>query len=118
MELENTAEKIIGTAPITGGGTEGPDIGVSRGLAQKWGLQYVVIEHFTDANDWVLMADPKVYDTIEVDFLNGKQDPELFISDAATAYSMFKSDKIEIKIRHVWGIAVLDYRPFYKSVVS
>jgi len=118
VELENTAEKIIGTAPITGGGTEGPDIGVSRGLAQKWGLQYVVIEHFTDANDWVLMADPKIYDTIEVDFLNGKQDPELFISDAATAYSMFKSDKIEIKIRHVWGIAVLDYRPFYKSVVT
>lgn len=65
-----------------------------------------------DAEEWYLIADPGQYDTIEVGFLNGKKDPDLFVQDGNLG-TAFERDQIRYKVRIVWGKAILDYRTFY-----
>lgn len=79
---------------------------------------YIVVPYWTDATDWVAVADPAMINTIEVGFYQGKQDPELFVQDQPNVGSVFTADKITYKIRHIWGFAVLDYRGFYKNVAA
>ena len=68
--------------------------------------------------DWVLSADPANIPSIEVGFLNGQEEPELFVQDNPSVGSMFTSDKTTYKIRHEYGGAILDHRAFYKAVVA
>ena len=77
------------------------------------GLEAIECPLFTDANDWYLVAEG--VPTIEVGFLNGQEDPEIFVQDAPTVGSVFTADKVTYKVRHVWGLAVLDFRGFYKG---
>ena len=72
---------------------------------------------FTDANDWYLVADPAEMEGLEVGFLQGRVEPELFLADAPTDAQVFVADKIRYKIRHEYEADLLDYRAFYKSVV-
>lgn len=91
---------------------------------QKFGLEYVVIPQATDTNDWYLATDSKDIPTLEVGFLGGREDPELFIQDiptgdvSATTGGMFSADRIVYKVRHIYGVGVMDFRGLYKSVVA
>lgn len=72
-----------------------------------------VITHTTDVNDWFLCAGVDQVEQIEVGFLDGREDPELFVADSPTVGSLFSADKIEMKLRHIYSGAVLDYRGFF-----
>ena len=74
--------------------------------------------YWTDANDWYLAADPDDIPCIEVGFLDGREEPELFVQDNPTVGSLFTHDKIAYKIRHVYGGDVLDHRGLYKAAVA
>lgn len=64
-------------------------------------LQLVVLEELTDANDWYLAADPGECSSIEVGFLDGRETPELFVSDAGNgSLDLAAADGIRHKIRH------------------
>jgi hypothetical protein len=78
----------------------------------------VPVWYWTDANDWVLSANPLDVPTIEVGFLDGQEEPELFVQDVPTLGSMFSNDKLTYKVRHIYGGNVLDYRGLYKAVVA
>jgi hypothetical protein len=79
------------------------------------GLQAIEVPTFTDANDWYLIADPATVPTIEVGFYQGRQDPELLIQDQPAVGSVFTNDEFTWKIRHIWGLTVLDYRGFQRA---
>jgi hypothetical protein len=79
------------------------------------GLISIEVPTLTDTNDWFLIADPASVPTIEVGFYQGRQDPELFIQDQPTVGSVFTADKFTWKIRHIWGLVVLDYRGFQRA---
>jgi hypothetical protein len=64
------------------------------------------------ATEWYLVGDPSQFDTVEVGFLNGKKEPDLFVQDGNLG-TAFERDQIRYKVRIVWGKAILDYRPFY-----
>jgi len=81
-------------------------------------LQVMPVWYWTDVNDWCLSADPMDIPLIEVGFLNGSEEPQLFIQDNPSVGSMFSHDKVTYKIRHIYGATVLDYRGFYKGVVA
>lgn len=83
-------------------------------------LQLVVkpVWCWTDANDWCLSADTKKVPAIELGFLNGQEEPDIFVQDSPTAGSFFTHDRITYKIRHIYGAAVVEYRGLYKSVVA
>jgi len=85
-------------------------------LRQTWDI--ISVKHWTDVNNWYLAADPADIPTIEVGFLDGQEQPELFVQDMPNVGSMFSNDKLTYKIRHIYGGAVIDYRGLYGAVVA
>lgn len=83
-------------------------------------LQLVVraVWCWTDANDWMLSADPRKVPTIELGFLNGQQEPDILVQDSPTSGSFFTNDQMTFKIRHIYGGNAIDFRGMYKSVVA
>jgi len=124
VDLEDTAFKIchspvyVSAASYYSGGTASEAATTPNIVPQKFKTDYIVVPRWTDANDWIAVADPNMCPTIVVGFLDGKEEPEIFIQDQPSVGSLFYADKIVYKIRHIWGVAVFDYRPFYKHVVS
>ena len=80
--------------------------------------EIVPIWFATDADDWYLAADPADITGLEIGFLDGNEEPELFIQDNPTAGSVFTNDQITYKIRHIYGGAIIDYRAFQGSIVT
>lgn len=72
----------------------------------------------TDTNDWGLIADPGDVELLEVAFLNGREEPELFVADNPLTGQMFIADKIQYKQRHEYEWEIADYRGLDKSVVA
>lgn len=81
-------------------------------------LNIIPVWYWTDVNDWALVADPRDIPTLEIGFLDGREEPELFVQDSPTVGSMFSNDTLTYKMRHIYGGNVLDYRGFYKGVVA
>ena len=91
---------------------------LDKTFAQSLTLAILPVWYWADVTDWVLAANPMDIPTIEVGFLDGRQEPELFVQDAPTVGSLFANDTITYKLRHIYGGNVLDYRGLYKSVVA
>ena len=85
---------------------------------QQNALEILPVWYWTDANDWVLQADPMDLPTIEIGFLDGNEEPELFVQDNPTVGSLFTNDKVTYKIRHIFGGNVLNFRGADKSVLA
>lgn len=108
--LEEVAFQLATSAvaiPSSGNDTNIPNI--------HQGLQPIVLDYLTDANDWYLVADPALAPTIEVGFYQGRQEPELFVQDDARTGAVFTADVITYKIRHIYSGAVLEHRSFYRG---
>jgi len=73
---------------------------------------------FSDANDWGLLMPADIIDIVEMGYLNGRQEPELFVADSPQSEQVFVADKIRYKIRHEYAGAAIDYRSGYKAVVT
>lgn len=85
---------------------------------KQFAIEPIIVNHWTDATDWYMVADPRQYPTIELDFLNGREEPEIFVQDQPTIGSVFTADKVTVKIRHIYGADDLDHRGFDGNVVS
>jgi len=91
---------------------------LGRHLRGDGSMEVVVVDYWTDANDWFVVADGNRYPTIEVGFWQGREEPELFVQDDPTQGSNFNADKITWKIRHVYGGDILDHRTFAGGIVG
>ncbi|MBR9902080.1 phage major capsid protein [Thalassospira sp. SM2505] len=89
-----------------------------KNFIQAQNVQVVPVWYWTDANDWALSADKNDIPSIEIGFLDGNEEPELFVQDNPTNGSMFASDKLTYKIRHIYGGTPVDFRGLYKGVVA
>lgn len=80
----------------------------------------IPVAYWTDANDWVTVADPMKLPVLEISFLDGQEQPELFVQDLPNVGSLFSADKITYKIRHIYGGNVLvdGYKGTTKAVVA
>jgi hypothetical protein len=85
---------------------------------QSLSLEVVPVWYWTDVNDWVVSANLADIPMIEIGFLDGNEEPEMFIQDNPLVGSMFTNDEVTYKIRHIYGGNVMDYRGLYKSVVA
>lgn len=83
--------------------------------SQIWDV--IPVRHWTDANNWYLVADPADIPTIEVGFLDGKEEPELFVQDLPNVGSLFSNDQLTYKVRHIYGGGIMDFRGFQGNVV-
>lgn len=78
----------------------------------------VVVDYWPDANNYWLTASKDQLPMIEVGFLDGAQEPEIFVQDTPQVGSMFSNDSLTWKLRHVYGGAVMDYRGFAGGIVA
>lgn len=93
------------------------DTNVDIKFVQSLKPTIVPVWYWTDANDWCVSADPADVPTVEIGFLDGNEEPELFVQDNPTSGSMFSNDQLIWKIRHIYGGNVVDFRGLAKSVV-
>lgn len=105
-ELEDLANQLCNgeraVPSTTPGATDVPNL--------HRGLKPIVVDIWTDANDYFLSCDPSVHPTIEVGFLDGKVDPEIFVQDDEKTGTPFSSDEVTFKVRSTWGYAAADYK--------
>lgn len=91
---------------------------LDKTFVQALSLMTVPVPYWTDTSDWAISADVNDIPGIEVGFLDGNEEPELFVQDNPTVGSMFSNDKVTYKIRHIYGGNVIEYRGWDKSVVA
>lgn len=117
--------QTIASAPGAGSnifdkGTDNPLSGILPGDA-------VVREpFFSDANDWFLIADPADIPAFAIGFLNGNEQPFVGLKDPTVRSALgggmdpytFEFDLIAFKVRHDFGVAAVDPRGAYRSVVA
>ena len=89
-----------------------------RDFVQQLLYDVTPVPGWTDANDWVLAADPMMIETIEIGYLDGMMEPALMVQADEHYGSMFTNDQWTYKIRHIYGLTVMDYRGFYKGIVA
>lgn len=80
---------------------------LDKTFVQTVNPEVITVAHWTDASDWVTVADPQKLPVLEISFVNGQEDPELFVQDMPNVGSMFSNDKLTYKIRHEYGGVVL-----------
>jgi hypothetical protein len=72
----------------------------------------------TDANDWMMFADPNEVEIVELAFLNGQQEPQMLVADNPANGQMFVGGRIQYRITHDYEAEPVDYRGAYKAVVA
>lgn len=80
---------------------------LDKTFVQTINPEVITVAHWTDANDWCTVADPMELPVLEIGFLQGREEPELFVQDMPNVGSMFTNDKTTYKIRHIYGGDVL-----------
>ncbi|MDA8137919.1 MAG: hypothetical protein M0036_04625, partial [Desulfobacteraceae bacterium] len=78
----------------------------------------IELPFMTDATDWMMFADPNDGEILELAFLNGQQEPEMFVADQPAVGQMFTNDRIQYKLRHEYECEIADFRGAYKAVVA
>lgn len=77
----------------------------------------VVVDLWTDTNDWAAVADPRLYPSIGLGFRYGRT-PEIYSVSSPTAGLMFSNDVMPVKVRFFFAVGPVDYRGLYKSNVA
>lgn len=94
--------------------TEGSDLNARMNFARS---RVVVVDLWTDSNNWAACADPNLYPTIGLGFRYGRI-PEVFSVASPTAGLMFTNDTMPIKVRFFFAAGPIDYRGLYKANVA
>jgi hypothetical protein len=107
IDLEDVAFRLTESAQQPGTANNDPNIisNTERGIRRV-----IVVPQWTSATRWYIHADPSQITSIELGFLYGREDPELFAQTAETAGMVFTNDVMNHKIRHDYGGDWLDYR--------
>ena len=120
--LEFTAKAIINSPTITSGNTG--IVPTSNPLA---GAATVIVDPFLPAVDavygntaWYLFCDPALRPALRYGYVDGYEEPEVFVKEAAARALMggasdpfsgsFATDDIEFKLRFTWGQGLVDWR--------
>ena len=120
-DLEMTALQILasegepGTAdndanPLAEGNTH-------NSLLESARRRVIVIDLWTDTDNWACVADPLLYPSIGLAFRYGRT-PEIFSVASPTAGLMFTNDTMPIKVRFFYAVGPTDYRGLYKHNVT
>lgn len=111
-ELEELAFQLTTSDKITSSANNDPN------FIRKLSLETIVVEYWTDTNNYFLTASVDQAPMLEIGFLDGQEQPELFVADSPTVGSMFSNDQLTWKLRHIYGGAVMDFRPFAGAIVA
>lgn len=122
MDLEPTALTIFGSEQLPGGTNNDINPEAEPGTTTDAKLaaarRRIIINPFMDdTNDWMAMADPRLYPSIGLGYRFGRQ-PELFSVADPNSGLMFSNDVLPIKIRFFYSLGPIDWRGLYKHNVA
>jgi len=119
-ELEMRAKRIVNPPNVSYSisPTDDTNTSMDQNAFAGDGIAVLVYDVLTDATDWWAVADPNEVSTVVVGFLNGQQEPEMFVQDQPSVGSVFTADKISYKVRFVFGGVIEEHRSFYRQVVT
>jgi len=121
IDLEPTAIQALGSAqePGTADNDVNPYAEGEARMAQLGSARERIIKCplWTDTNNWVAQADPRLYPGIGLGYRFGEQ-PEIFSVASPTAGLMFTNDTMPVKVRYFYAVGPTDYRAFYGHIVS
>jgi hypothetical protein len=115
IDLIDTAYEITASEKVPGSSNNEPNF-----IRSRWGIpteNVIVVPQFTDTNNWYALADPSEIAIIEVGFVLGREEPEILVQDAENTGTVFTHDTMMFKVRHEYGMGVLDYRGSYGAIV-
>jgi hypothetical protein len=77
----------------------------------------IVVDFWTDTNDWAAVADPSLYPTIGVGYRYGRV-PEIFSVAGDNNGLMFTNDVMPVKVRWFYAVGPMDWRGLAKNNVA
>lgn len=120
-DLEFTAIQALATEQIPGSGdwnvnpeAQGNSFDARLSAARE---RVIVVDLWTDTNNWAAVADPALYPTIGIGFRYGNT-PEVFSVADPNAGLMFTNDTMPVKVRFFFAVGPVDYRGLYKHNVT
>ena len=120
-DLEYTALVTLASEQVPGGANndvnvyaEGNTFESRMESARK---RVIVVDLWTDTNNWAAVADPRLYPTIGVGFRYGET-PEIFSVASPTSGLMFSNDVFPVKVRWFYASGPMDFRGMYKANVA
>lgn len=103
---ETTADIILNSTAL-------PEDDKSSGVHNPWkGKLTLIVEPILDSNStkaWYMAADPRVFDTIEIAYLDGQEVPYIEEREG------WNVDAWEFKIKFCYGIKALDWRGLFMN---
>jgi hypothetical protein len=109
-ELEATAVQINQT------NTAG-----SNAFFQRFGAnneRIIVNEKLADTNDWYYGTRQENAPFLEIGFLDGIEQPQIFLANQPTVGTQFTADELQYKVKMVFAGAIIDFRGVGKNVVA
>jgi len=110
-ELEELAFQLTTSDRVLGSNNNDPN------FVKKLNLTTIVVEYWSDVNNYWVSASIDQAPMLEIGFLDGQETPELFVQDLPSQGSMFSNDQLTYKIRQIYGGAIMDFRPFAGAIV-
>jgi hypothetical protein len=78
----------------------------------------IVNEMLTDDNDFYGGTNQANAPFLEIGFLDGLEQPQIFLANNPVVGTQFTNDQLQYKVKHVFGGAIIDYRGVQKNVVA
>jgi hypothetical protein len=113
-EYDYTYALSNGVAAPVNPNSQGVDFQARMNFARS---RVIVVDLWTDTNNWAACADPRLYPTIGLGFRYGRV-PEIFSVASPTAGLMFTNDTMPVKVRFFFAAGPMDYRGLYKANVA
>jgi hypothetical protein len=91
----------------------------SNAFFQRFGAnneRIIVNEKLTDTNDYYYGTTQAPF--LEIGFLDGIQEPQLFLANLATQGTQFTNDQLQYKVKFVFNGVITDFRGVGKHVVA
>jgi hypothetical protein len=77
----------------------------------------IVNELLTDTNDWYYGVDSSQVPILEIAYIDGVSEPQVYMANLATQGTQFTNDQIQYKVKFPFGGTMLDFRGVGKNVV-
>jgi hypothetical protein len=71
----------------------------------------------TDNQSWYFGTDQRNAPFFELGFLDGIEQPQIFLANQPTIGTQFTADELQYKVKHVYNGAIIDFRGVGKSLV-
>ena len=119
-ELENTALQILG-ATASGSANYLDNVwAIGNSMSERMRsarARVIVVDMWTDCEDWAAVADPLLYPTIGIAYRYGRV-PEIFSVSTPNQGLMFTNDVMPVKVRFFFAVGPMEWRGMYKHNVQ